>query len=336
MNSTRCALRVLLTLSLGLLLSSCALDAADDDSSSGGDCYDNPASCINGVGEHHDYVISSATLPASATEAKWLGLDLDDDPDGRIDNQLGAILAALASVTGGVLQEAFDVGISTGEAIILVDLQTPSFTDASGVGVRIRLGADASPSPCTSADDTVCGGHLQGGASFGINTEMTLDLLGAGEFRGGTLFAGPIEATFTLDLDILTHPITLTLIGGRAEATVTETGIEGVVGGGVSLAQVMDTVLPAVADLAAQDCAGGDPCCTPESAGAALIELFDENADCALSVQELADSDLLAMLLRADVDLLDDSGVFAPGNDGVKDSIALGLGFTAVSAQIRE
>jgi hypothetical protein len=312
------------------------LDAADDDSTDSGDCYENPASCIDGVGEHHGYVISSATLPHSATEAQWLGLDLDNDADGRIDNQLGAILAALASVSGGVLQDAFDVGISSGEAIILVDIQTPSFTDASGVGVRIQLGADANPAPCISAEDTVCGGHLHGGASFGINTEMTLDLLGVGEFSGGELFAGPIEATFTLTLDILPRPITLTLIGGRAEGTVTETGIEGVVGGGVSMDQVMNEVLPAVADLAARDCTGGDPCCTPQSPGAALVELFDEDADCAISVQELAESDLLAMLLQPDVDLLDDAGKFAPGNDGVMDSIALGLGFTAVSAVIRE
>ncbi len=336
MNRQSYTLGVFLIAPLVFVLSSCALEAADDFSSGGGDCYDDPASCIEGVGEHHGYVISSATLPASATEAQWLGLDLDDDPDGRIDNQLGAILAALASVTGGVLQDAFDLGISSGEAIILVDIQTPSFTDAPGVGVRIQLGADATPAPCTSAEDTVCGGHLHGGASIGINTEMTLDLLGAGEFSGGELFAGPIEATFTLTLDILTRPITLTLIGGRAEATVTESGIEGVVGGGVSLAQVMDEVLPAVSDLAARDCAGGDPCCTPESPGAALVELFDEDADCAVSVQELAESNLLSMLLRPDVDLLDASGGFAPGADGNLESIALGLGFTAVSAEIRE
>lgn len=336
MYRSNCLLRVLVTVPLLLYSTSCALDSAGDGSTGGGDCYENPASCIEGVGEHHTYVISKATLPASATEAKWLGLDLDDDADGRIDNQLGAILAALASVTGGVLQEVFDVGISSGEAIILVDIQTPSFADASGVGVRIRLGADANPAPCASPDDTVCGGHLQGGASIGINTEMTLDLLGAGEFRGGELYAGPIEATFTLELDILTRPLTLTLVGGRAEATVTETGIEGVVGGGVSMDQVMNEVLPAVADLAARDCAGGDPCCTPESPGAALVELFDEDADCAISVQELAESDLLAMLLRPDVDLLDGSGGFAPGSDGAMDSIALGLGFEAVSAAIRE
>ena len=105
--------------------------------------------------------MSSATLPASATEARWLGLDLDNDPDGRIDNALGAILAALASVTGGVLQEAFDTGIASGDTIILVDIQTPSFADASGAGVRIRLGANADPAPCASETDTVCGGHLQ-------------------------------------------------------------------------------------------------------------------------------------------------------------------------------
>jgi len=96
----------------------------------------------------------------------------------------------------------------------------------------------------------------------------------------------------------------------------------------------MEEVLPAVADLAAQDCSGGDPCCVPESSGAALIELFDTDADCVLSVQELADSNLLSMLLRSDVDLLDDAGRFAPGTDGVLDSIALGLGFTAVHASV--
>jgi hypothetical protein len=333
MSGKRCELRLLLSLSLAFTFSACALEAADD-GPGGGDCYDNPAACIAGVGEHHGYVVDKATLPATATEAQWLGLDLDNDANGRIDNQLGAILAALASVTGGVLQEAFDTGISTGEAIILVDIQTPSFADASGAGIRIRLGADANPPPCVDENDTVCGGHLQGGASFGIDTVMVLDLVGPGEFRSGELYAGPIEASFTLELDILTRPLNLTLIGGRAEATVTENGIEGVVGGGVSLDLVMQEVLPAVIDLAEQDCAGGDPCCTPESAGAALVELFDEDADCVITVQELAESDLLAMLLRADVDLLDGSGNYAPGEDGELDSIALGLGFTAVSANV--
>ena len=54
-------------------------------------------------------------------------------------------------------------------------------------------------------------------------------------------------------------------------------------------------------------------------------------ADCKVSLEEVKDSNLIKSLLTPDVDLMDSTGAFNPLKDGEKDSLSLGVGFTAIS-----
>ena len=56
------------------------------------------------------------------------------------------------------------------------------------------------------------------------------------------------------------------------------------------------------------------------------------DAQAFLSLAELEQSNLIAQLTVPDVDLLDADGNFNPRDDGVLDSIAIGLAFTSVGA----
>jgi hypothetical protein len=61
-----------------------------------------------------------------------------------------------------------------------------------------------------------------------------------------------------------------------------------------------------------------------------LRQLFDANMDGAISAAELSSNNLIQALFQPDVDLLDAMG--HPGQDGSKESVSVGLGFSCVGA----
>jgi hypothetical protein len=91
---------------------------------------------------------------------------------------------------------------------------------------------------------------------------------------------------------------------------------------------------------------GMPPCgCEPGSFGANLIEYFDVlpddplttlDGDCTLTLDEVLDNPLTSLLAAPDLDLFDADGALNPRTDGVKDSMSLGIGFTAVPARLQD
>jgi len=72
-------------------------------------------------------------------------------------------------------------------------------------------------------------------------------------------------------------------------------------------------------------------CCEPDSTGEKILDLFDENpTDCQVSLEEIKTSSLIASFLAPDVDMLDKDGLVNPRQDGVLDSLSLGVAFEAV------
>jgi hypothetical protein len=61
-----------------------------------------------------------------------------------------------------------------------------------------------------------------------------------------------------------------------------------------------------------------------------LLQAFDSDQNGTITIQELENNPLLMLAVSPDLDLLDASGNFNPGQDGVKDSYSVGLGFTCV------
>jgi hypothetical protein len=68
------------------------------------------------------------------------------------------------------------------------------------------------------------------------------------------------------------------------------------------------------------------------SAATPILQAFDSNKDNVITVEELEKNPVLMIAVSPDLDLLDASNTFNPGQDGVKDSYSIGLGFTCVPA----
>jgi hypothetical protein len=289
------------------------------------------------TGDHYQYVIDTIQLPADSDEAEALGLDVDGD--AVTDNGLGQLIqvlnGALSTDVGALLTEQVD----DGRVIVLANLQTVSFGDAERVGFWILRGADPVPQPCLDAGDTICRRHLTGTGSFTVAPGATTDSLIGGNIAGG-FFNGYDFGTITIYVPVMAGapPLAVAIVGARAYVDVGESGLmSGKLAGGLTDEEIQTNLLPQLLvlwnDRIAEQCSGTSPDCCPDgSDGDQLVDLFDSDGSCDLTLQELQDSIFLNALLEPDVDLLDAEGFYNPREDGVLDSISIGIGFTAVPA----
>ncbi|MEZ4365788.1 MAG: hypothetical protein R2939_05810 [Kofleriaceae bacterium] len=274
-------------------------------------------------GEHYTMAVDSVTTPASVSQANEYGLDLDGD--GNKDNQLGMVLSVLGGM-GLEVQPALTEAIDQGSVVLLADVQTTSFTSTAAAGLSVYLGANPSPAPCVDENDMTCRLHLAGTGSFDISADSPTDTTLAGPFVNGTFRGGP--GTITLQLALTDAPaISLNLIGARAQLSdVSATGIgEGILAGAITEDDINNEVLPAVttlvAGLVAEDCtpAGADCGCTPDSSGEGVLDLFDDNMDCEITLAEIQGNAIVGSLLAPDVVI------------NGEPSLSLGVGMTAVA-----
>jgi hypothetical protein len=291
---------------------------------------------------HHHYVANKMYVPTNANQAREYGLDVNGD--GTVDNRFGMVLGALSS-TGIDIQGVADKSVAEGGIILLVDLQTSNFQNAAGAGIQVYRGDMPNPPACnagesytcTAAAPLVCSGcqhHLQGGASFAINASSPTNAALAGEIVDGTFTGGPGSLSLQIALGG-TRPVELDLIGARAKATgMTNTAIGTSSSGGVIFAgalkqdDVNNKVIPAIQQLLvpiiARDCTMPNMppgCgCADGSTGRAILSLFDTNHDCAVSVDEIKNNNLMRSLLAPDVTI-----------DGTM-ALSFGIKATAVAA----
>src|SRR5690606_1687725 len=134
-------------------------------------------------------------------------------------------------------------------------------------GVRVLLGENPDPAPCTDPmDPNTCGNHLDGNGTFTVSSESPSDALMVGQITGGRLTASGGSLTLQLALDNTAEPLPLRLIGGRVEVTIDEGGLmSGKIGGAVHTDEMEGTILPAIHDLIVdildEDCTGDFPSC---------------------------------------------------------------------------
>ena len=280
---------------------------------------------VDPAGAHLQYVVTSIQLPTTATEAFQFGIDLDDDEMGRPDNALGQILSVLTSQSIGYdLNEESQVLIDAGEILHLLDIQAVSAEDASGVGVTLAHADD------TDGDPT---DNFSGEEMFAIDAT-----------RGSGRMTGSIEDGRVL-VDLGTVPLAVTFPGlgepfiirlsrARLDATFTVDGLEGRIAGAMRESEIDDKLLPVFQEglmrIVDRDC--DDGACVTDSFGETLLDLFDLDDDAMITVAELRSSSLVTSLFSPDVDLFDEDDNLAPRCDGVKDSLSIGVGFTAVPA----
>jgi hypothetical protein len=285
---------------------------------------------ITPEGPHYTYVVSEASVPTNNVQATEFGLDLNGDK--VVDNQLGAVLAALSAQNVDV-QGAIKSAVDEGDIILLMDLQTSSFSSAGGAGLQVKLGDAPMPAPCTDTTDTVCRKHLDGNGSFAVSASSPADAAVTGKIVGGTFNGGPGNIAVQIALGG-TDAVQLDLIGARAKASgMTEAGIDSVVvAGALTEADLNDQVIPAIhsqivplimadcMDLTAPPTCG----CPSGSTGATILTLLDTTPkDCNVTVDEIRNNTLLKSLLAPDVTI-----------DG-QAALSLGLKVKAVKGTIR-
>ena len=274
------------------------------------------------------YVANRLELPTGSDTR----LRLDIDGDGDTENKLGVIIGVIAQQVGGTLdlQRDVDEGVAHGRSILLAALRA----DATTAFLNTYQGTSPNPPPCAGLDDQVCGGHLQGTATFETGAEGRGMVVGA--ITSGQLVAGP--GTMQIVLPFAAAPLTLDLVSARVRMSgISSVGIgDGIVGGGITVASIQTQVIPWLTSIVqtavARDCTGSPPplCgCAAGTAGRTLINMFDRApVDCAVSTAEVGNSPLVRTLLVPDLDL-------APPV-GEPDSLSVGFGVTAVRARFTE
>jgi hypothetical protein len=279
-------------------------------------------------GAHSGYVIDSLQLPRTNGEAKAFALDLDGD--GIADNGLGEVFASLDG-QGLSFQAATDEAIAKGALLMLVDLQTSSFTSAPAAGLAVRFGSNPMPPACASPMDATCRRHLTGTAVFQLAGGSPKQLPLVGPVAAGNFVGGPGELSLLISLSTRSEPIRFDLVGARVNSRVFPTElVTTIIGGAVTMTDLDGKVLPAVhaqiAPIVTADCT--DPTMPPNcgcmagSTGKTILGLFDTTMprDCMVSLDEVRNNSLIKSLLSPDVTI-----------DGVP-ALSLGVQVTAVGA----
>ncbi len=291
----------------------------------GGDAVDGAPDALELTGHH--YIIDKQIIPLNNTQARALGLDLNND--STVDNQLGSVMATFAG-QGFDSQGPNDTAVDRGAILMLVDLQTNGFTTTQAT-FTLLSGADPQPPACTGVGDTVCRHHLSGSGAFTVAATSAHDSPLTGDLTAGALLTDAVTTgRLQLQTALLTaSPISLDLIGARVSATtVSATGItSGIIAGGVTQSDVATKLLPGwqqALDAQVQlDCGGSPPTCgcAAGSRGKTAQELFDTSPrDCSISLSEMQNNSLIQSLTAPDVEIAG------------QQAVSLGIGFTATSA----
>lgn len=164
-----------------------SIDAAPADARRpSGQCVANPGP----VPGRHQYIVDRYVMPTNSTEAQQLGLDIDGDPVGQVDNAIGNVLSALALAGGSGVepQVDLDAAFARGELIELLELSASDLSTASGVDLRLVQGLDCE-SPPDPAD------NFSGTEAFAIRTDAALDSIVSGAIAGGAFALGAGQLT---------------------------------------------------------------------------------------------------------------------------------------------
>jgi hypothetical protein len=274
------------------------------------------------------YVMDTIAVPETADDAQVVALDLDGD--GAPDNALGGLLAALHNSADVPIAAVQMQAVESGQILQLVGIDAASLDDAASVPVLVSRGVDL---------DGNAGDNFSGAEPFALDPLEGADGQLTGVLVGGRLRAGPGTAPIQLAMFGVT-PEVIALPGVGARIRVAAATTDGLAGGrscGALTAGDVDTVLiPAMAravdSIVQRDCDGA--ACAPGSQGENLAAFFDENSDGMVPQEEFAGNSLIESTIgNPDLDLFDADGEFNPRVDGIKDSLSLCLGFTAVGAR---
>jgi hypothetical protein len=270
-------------------------------------------------GAYHHYVTSALRLPTTAVLQKEYGLNLnpDADPAGKPDNQLGNVFVALTSNSSANLQGIVDGAIADGSLVLLHSVRADALAGDGSVAWQVYVGAERAAPPLFDGSD-----------AFEMGEAVASEPVVGATRHGSFAPKGAGQLTVQLKVSESQPAIALDLIAARVEATVDEAGCSGRLGGAITEDQLHARLLPAVVKMM-NDAIDRDPACpaacTAGTSAALIVEVFDKDKDGHVTLAEIEGSPIMQTLLAPDLDLA--------GDDGVPESISLGLGFDCVAAR---
>jgi hypothetical protein len=282
------------------------------------------------------FYINAIKLPTMTSD---FALDLNGD--GKADDALGAVVSTLVS-EGSTPQANLDSALAKGTEVLLLDETSgdPTFTGDTCAGSNLYKGkSQPARDPDAGAQDYQIDPSVNPGLFTGPLTAGTFD---------SSPPTAPPDIQMTLFLPIYGNQLApLPVHGGHLQFTE-ENGflVKGQINGAVKDTDIKGTVIPAIANaLEAQVAANptaqssqqilvlfdlgngnGKPCVNPD--GTMGVPNDGAIAEC-----EVADSQLIQLLLAPDVQLFQ-NGVYQPNPANTRpDSLSLGIAFSAVPAQ---
>jgi len=294
------------------------------------------------------YVTNAVMVPQQRSD---YAIDLNGD--GRVDNQLGNIIGALEGQMLHV-QDGVNAAVTDGTLIVLL---TETSTDAA-------YQSDACATAQVQVGQTVAMPDYSGAGHFTVDSGQQGGTFNGPIKLGKFASAPPATTTKPIEVDIKlplvsgADPVTLKVNGAHLQFT---RGADGKITGGqlngaIRNSDVQTQIIPNVAALLTKKIKDDS---TPpnmlSSGDMQILSIFDnggkadaactagtcKNPDgsCAtkgdnkIDICEVSTAGLIQNVLAPDVQMYDASGAYKPNKDNtMKDSLSLGLAFTAVGA----
>ncbi len=261
------------------------------------------------------FVTNKLLLPTTQAQTQAYALNIDEDPQGQPDNLFGNLLTMLVSAAPGLeLQSTVDQAINSGQIVTLHALQANNLMNDPNASWSIFLGLTAPSAP-----------SFDGADKFALDSATPANSQVIGSLTNGHFVGGP--GAVRVRMVILGSPVAVNLIGVRLEADASEKGcFNGKLGGGITVDEFRSQLLPALTDGLNRIIKAD------KSIGNTILSVFDADQNGVISSSEIENNILLKLVIAPDLDLLDASGKFNPRQDGVNDSLSIGLSFTCVPA----
>ena len=300
-----------------------ALPACDDDTTAMADGGVSDTSITEaGAANALDLVVNKYMLPVTDAEAKKYAYDIDSD--GKVDNALGAILAAIKAIVPSVdMQKDMDQNVQNGRVIMLMRVKAADLTTASTASLQAWTGEEkvcCDNKPCSVADAKQKCFSGTNEHKPDVNSPANAVLSGAIAAGTGTFGPGTVE----IQLPIGRWAARVKLLKAKVEGQVSSTGlIEGKLAGAIGQSDLKSQVIPAVAmvlDAVLTETTSS------QASKDAIKKAFDANKDGKITNDEVEGNAAVAAVMSGDVD--------ADG-DGKKEELSAAVGFTAVTATLK-
>jgi len=260
--------------------------------------------------------VRKLVAPKSSNEVFLYSLDLDGD--GKNDNALFAALGSIITIIPppgpSEIQKYLDGLINNGKLVLLFELRGTSLSLDPAARIQEFVGKDLDNNPAN---------NFSGTATLGVQPNSPKDLLMSARVGAGKVEAGPGKLAVPLPFST-NSMLLLNLKMARLTAQASTKGLDhGVLGGAILMSDIFGTIFT---DLAKELSRIMQDPKTDPSTRKILEQLFDNNKDGKISVDELKNNPLLKVFLKPDID-----------TDGDKqpDALSVGLGFHAVPCKIK-